>query len=152
MRFHHGWRPAVFSAAQSLFALCLFIPVFIYPRSPQSSSYLFWGSVKATHWCSSPVSPLLQVPISPFDSHSVISPVAAARLSSAPTHHFWWWSCKRLLGCDLCFCLAGFDEAEQIMPVNSERDSPLWHSALAQRAFCNSRALANSNAYNFFSL
>lgn len=43
---------------------------------------IFCASVKATHRCSSQLSTLLQVPISLFKSHSVISPEAPARLSS----------------------------------------------------------------------
>lgn len=77
--FTSDGAPLCFCAAQSLFRLCLFIPVFISPRSPQSSSYLL---KPPTHRCSSQLSPLLQVPISLFKSHTVISPEALAALSS----------------------------------------------------------------------
>lgn len=61
----------------------LFIHSSLYLSSVTPILFLsFCASVKATHRCSSPVSTLLQVPISPFDSHSVISPEAPAGLSS----------------------------------------------------------------------
>lgn len=63
--FHQRWRPAGFCAAQSLFLLCLFIPVFISPRSPQSSSYLL-------RLCQSHPSMLIPASSPPAGSHRTL--------------------------------------------------------------------------------
>lgn len=110
----------------------LFIHSSLYLSSVTPILFLsFCASVKATHRRSSPVSTLLQVPISPFDSHSVISPEAPAGLSSVHGRdtltssdvvklHKTVACLHCILGC-FCFCLAGYDEVEEIRPVNSER-------------------------------
>lgn len=119
----------------------LFIHSSLYLSSVTPILFLsFCASVKGTHRCSSPVSTLLQVPISPLDSHSVISPEAPAGLSSVHGRDtltscdvvklhktvcsFTLWSYTVFaLHCGMCFCfcLAGYDEVEEIRPANSER-------------------------------
>lgn len=118
----------------------LFIHSRLYLSSVTPILFLsFWASVKATHRCSSPVSTLLQVPISPFDSHSVISPEAPVGLSSVHGRdtltscdvvklHKTVACLHCILGVCFCFCLAGYDEVEEIRPVNSKRQPimTLW--------------------------
>lgn len=62
MCFHQRWRPAASCTAQSHFLLCLFNPVFISPRSSQSSSYLL-------RLCSSHPSMLIPAFSPPAGSH-----------------------------------------------------------------------------------